>query len=91
MEEAEKLWRTEQRSLTSNTLSALLCLAIAAGISGNDQMGTSLAARVRDIARKMGLFGVQPTDDLALKFHRLSPDKIRNQAFAAWGAYAFLT
>jgi hypothetical protein len=91
MDEAEKLWRTEHRSHTSNNLSALSYLAIATGISGKDELGSFLAAKLRDLAQKMGLLGVQPTDELVSRFHCLPSDKIKSLAFAAWGAYAWLT
>jgi hypothetical protein len=91
MGEAERLWRTEQRSHTTNTLSALSYLAIATGISGSDELGTSLATKLRDLAQKLGMLGVQPTHQLALSFHYLSSDKIKSLAFAAWGAYAWLS
>jgi hypothetical protein len=91
MDEAEKLCRVEQRSHTSNTLSALSYLAIAAGVSGKDELGISLSKKIRDVAQKMGLFGVEPTDQLASRFHYLPPDKIKILASAAWGAYGYLT
>jgi hypothetical protein len=91
MEEANKLWRTEQRSHTSNNLAALTYLAIASGISGNDQQGSSLVVKVNVLAHKLELLGVEPTDQLASRFHCLPPDKIKNMAFAAWGTYAWLT
>jgi hypothetical protein len=91
MDEAERLWRVEQRSHTANTLSALSYLAIATGISGKDELGISISIKLRDLAQKMGLFGVEPTDQLASRFHYLAPEKIKSWASAAWGAYAWLT
>jgi hypothetical protein len=91
MDEAERLWRVEQRSHTSNNFSALSYLAIATGISGKDELGISISIKLRDLAQKMGLFGVEPTDQLASRFHYLAPEKIKSLAFAAWGAYAWLT
>jgi hypothetical protein len=91
MDEAEKLCRVEQRSHTSNTLSALSYLTIAAGVSGKDELGISLSKKIRALAQKMGLFGVEPTDQLASRFHCLPPEKIKSLASAAWGAYGYLT
>jgi hypothetical protein len=91
MDEAEKLCRVEQRSHTSNTLSALSYLTIAAGVSGKDELGISLSKKIRALAQKMGLFGVEPTDQLASRFHCLPPEKIKSLACAAWGVYGYLT
>jgi hypothetical protein len=91
MDEAEKLCRVEQRSHTSNTLSALSYLTIAAGVSGKDELGISLSKKIRALAQKMGLFGVEPTDQLASRFHCLPQEKIKSLASAAWGAYGYLT
>ncbi len=91
MDEAKKLWCTEQRSHTSNNLSALSYLAIATGVSGKLESGTSYSGRLQDLAQEMGVFGVLPTNQLVSTFHSLSADKIKSLAFATWGAYAWLT
>ena len=91
MDEAEKFWRAEQHSQTANNLAALLYLAIAAGTSGRDELGTLLAAECRDFAVKMSLLGVRPTDHLISTFYSLPLDEMKSLSFAAWGAYAWLT
>ncbi|KAJ8109113.1 hypothetical protein OPT61_g7694 [Boeremia exigua] len=91
MDEAEKLWRAEQHSRITNNLAALSYLAIATGISGKDELGHLFAVEVRNLAQNMGVFGICPTDELVLKYHGLSPDKIKSLASASWGAYTWLT
>jgi hypothetical protein len=66
-------------------------LALAAGASGRDELGKSLAAECRGIAEKMGLMGVQPTDQLISTFNSLPPNEMKSMAFAAWGTYAWLS
>jgi hypothetical protein len=69
----------------------MVYLALATGVSGRDEMGTVVAAECRGLAEKMGLLGVQPTDQLISTFHCLPLDEMKSLAFAAWGAYAWLT
>ena len=89
--EAKQYWPAEKRSLTVNNFAALSYLAIAAGASGEDDLGISLAMECRTLAATMNLFGVEPTDDLISDFQCLPPDQIKSLSFAAWGAFAWLT
>lgn len=91
IDEAERFLKAEQRSQTSTHFAALSYLALATGASGRDERGIVLAAEVRNLAKRMNLFGVQPSDHLMSGFHNLPPDQIKSLAFAAWGAYAWLT
>ncbi|KAK0387840.1 hypothetical protein NLU13_4085 [Sarocladium strictum] len=91
MEEAQKLLRSERRSQTSDHLAALTYLALAAGCSGSDELGVSLAAECHALAKRLKLLGVRPSDDLALEFHSLPLNDLKSWAAAAWGAYAWLT
>lgn len=91
MEEAQKLLRSERRSQTSEHLAALTYLALAAGCSGSDELGVSLAAECHALAKRLKLLGVRPSDDLALEFHSLPLNELKSWAAVAWGAYAWLT
>ncbi|TWU71435.1 hypothetical protein ED733_002481 [Metarhizium rileyi] len=91
IKEAQKLWRSEQRSKTPIHLAAMVYLSLASGVSGRDELAGLLAADCRGLAEKVSLFGVAPTEQSSSTFFCLPPDHIKSWAFAAWGAYAWLT
>lgn len=74
-----------------NNFAALSYLAIAAGASGEDELGISLAVQCRTLAATMNLFGVEPTGELISGLQCLPPNQIKSLSFAAWGAYAWVT
>lgn len=80
MSEAQNLLRSEQRSQSSNHLAALAYLALAAGASGSDELGISLAAECYALGKRLKLFGVRPTNEKASEFHCLPPDEIKSYA-----------
>jgi hypothetical protein len=59
--------------------------------SGNDDLAMRLARESYDMAIRMNVFGVAPTDSLTTAFHRLTPDKIKELSYAAWGTYTWLS
>ncbi|EJP69166.1 nitrate assimilation regulatory protein nirA [Beauveria bassiana ARSEF 2860] len=91
LDEAQRLCRSEQRSQTTNHLAALTYLALSTGASGRDEIGSSIAIECRQLAEKMNLMGVKPTKELVSQLHSLPLKEMKSSAFAAWGAYAWLT
>jgi hypothetical protein len=91
MLEAEKMWQAERTSDSAMTLAAMAYLSIAASMSGKENLGLSLVSECRIWAMRMNYFGVQPTNEMVLTFHQLSPDNIRQQSHVAWGVYAGVT
>lgn len=72
-------------------LAALCYLSMAGVMSGNDSLMYPPAAEARDMAERMNLISIRPSDESVMAFHQLSPEKIRQLANAAWGAYVWLT
>ncbi|KAM3465603.1 hypothetical protein MY5147_004790 [Beauveria neobassiana] len=91
LDEAQRLCRSEQRSQTTNHLAALTYLALSTGASGREEIGSSIAIECRQLAEKMNLMGVKPTKELVSQLHSLPLKEMKSSAFAAWGAYAWLT
>ncbi|KAI9150887.1 Serine/threonine-protein kinase Nek1 [Paramyrothecium foliicola] len=90
-EEGERLWRDAQHDNSPNKLAAICYLAMASGMSGHEDLALLLHADVRTMAKKLNLFGVQPTDQTVEEFYQLPPKRFRSLAAAAWGSYNWLT
>jgi hypothetical protein len=91
IEESDTLLQAEQNLDSATKLAATCYLAMATLVSGNDGIAWRVARESHDIAIRMNLFGVPPTDSLILAFHQLSPDKINELSFVAWGTYSWLS
>ncbi|KAK2031992.1 hypothetical protein LX32DRAFT_237142 [Colletotrichum zoysiae] len=90
-QEAKILWTAERSHDNALNLAAMCYLAMAAGMSGHEDMAFALLKDIRAMATRMNLFGVQPTDELLGVFHQLPLEKFKAMATAAWGTYGWLT
>jgi hypothetical protein len=91
MQVAEKMRHAERASDTAMTLAAISYLSIATSMNGEENLALYLVSESRERAMGMNYFGVQPTMEVIMSFHQLSPESIRQQAHAAWGVYAWVT
>ncbi|KAK2040168.1 hypothetical protein LZ31DRAFT_558122 [Colletotrichum somersetense] len=90
-QEGKLLWTVERSHDNALNLAAMCYLAMAAGISGHEDLAFALLKDIRAMATRMDLFGVWPTDELLRVFHQLPLEKFKAMATAAWGTYGWLT
>ncbi|KAM0242114.1 hypothetical protein ACHAP5_007351 [Fusarium lateritium] len=89
--DAEHLWQLEGKTDSPCNLAALCYLAMATGMSGREEVTIPVLTESRAMGARMGMFGVQPSEELIEYFHRFPGGKLRAHAAAAWGAYNWLT
>ena len=88
--EAERLWGAERSIDTPATLTAMMVLGHACNLDGREEFGLLLFAEVRLKAARMKLFGVPYGGARVQQFHQMSPEELRENSHAAWGAYNWL-
>ncbi|KAM0290474.1 hypothetical protein ACHAO9_004831 [Fusarium lateritium] len=89
--DAERLWQLEGKTDSPCNLAALCYLAMATGMSGREAVTIPVLTESRAMGARMGMFGVEPSEELIEYFHRFPGGKLRAHAAAAWGAYNWLT
>jgi hypothetical protein len=85
------LWHAERSNDDPITLAAMCYLAMAAGMSGREDLGVLLLGDIRAMAPRMNLFGARPSNEVLKTYHQLLPEQLKAIAAAAWGAYGWLT
>ncbi|KAH8671613.1 hypothetical protein BX600DRAFT_434712 [Xylariales sp. PMI_506] len=86
--EAETLWPGERNSDSPTSFAAMTTLWVASICLGRESLHLELMADCRQMAERLGLFGVRPTPELIKRFRQLPPRKLRAASHAAWGCYS---
>jgi hypothetical protein len=88
--ETYRLWLTERNNYAPVTLSATMLFGHALTSSGRGQLKLECFSYAREMATHMQLFGVAHTITLERVFQQARPQRLRESAHAAWGAYNWL-
>ncbi|KJZ77185.1 hypothetical protein HIM_03506 [Hirsutella minnesotensis 3608] len=89
--EATKLKRAERSSNNPANLAAMMQFGFGCTMSGEEDLVFENFKDVRRKAAEMSLFGVQVTAKQLETFRALPPDRLRESAHIAWGAYNSLS
>jgi hypothetical protein len=90
-QDAKALWQAERSNDRPVNLAAMCYLAMATGMSGDEDAAVALLTDIRAMVARMNLFGTSPSRQDLEEFHKLPPADFRAMAAAAWGAYSWLT
>lgn len=89
--EAKKYYDAECSSDSAINTSALFMFSMACTYQGKDPLALKVLDHGRQMAARLGLFGLPRDDPKALALQNMPPDLARMTAHVAWGGYNWLT